>query len=201
MHTNEETRLTALIKAQTEIDEFTNDLKKNGLPQDWDAVVFSEWLGYMAHDIASDSACLRSRSPGSDTYSKIGIDSCAGYLASFWETHHLLSHVMGDYSKGVAAYFNHASEMLAQAVADNSPTPSPKAPSKVSADAVAEEAFQSAFAVLCEHADPDDEHDLGTYFDTVTDHNDDYLAEDLKASFKKAFIDAQAYVLNASSNK
>lgn len=114
MHTDSSTLLPALIEAKLGIDEFITQFNEEGLPQDWDAVAYAEWLSEMAHDIASDEACIQKRDKTG--YARMGIDSRAGYLASFWETHHQLAEILGDYSKGVKAYFEHAQKILGEAI-------------------------------------------------------------------------------------
>jgi hypothetical protein len=123
MHTDSASLLIALRKAHAEIKEFRAELAlapANELPDDWDAVVTQEWLAGMASDIACDSACLLAH--GGKSYAKLGIDSTAGFIASFWETHHLLFYTLKDYPKAVGIFFEHAEEILANAIDDNTPS-------------------------------------------------------------------------------
>lgn len=178
MHTNEETLLPALIKAHKEITEFRHELASvhsSELPSNYDAVVVSEWLAEMAHDVASDHACTKS----GNTITRHGIDSLAGFLASFWETHHLLGDVLGEYELGLRKYFDHAEEMLRKAIDDNTPTPASKPElTNEQKEDLAERATHALFATIQSELDPKAEHDLGGWsalhhserFDSVRFH-------------------------------
>lgn len=121
MHTEPTALLLALRKAHAEIKEYRAELAlvpDTELPEDWDAVVMQEWLGEMAHTIASDSACLTNLD---GSVVRFGIDSTAGFLASFWETHHMLAHALKDYPKAVRTFFGWAEDTLAKAIEDHTP--------------------------------------------------------------------------------
>lgn len=160
MHTNETTLLPALIKAHKEITDYRHELASvhaSELPENYDAVVISEWLGHLASEVASDHACTKS----GNTITRQGIDSIAGFLASFWETHHLLGDVLGEYELGLRKYFEHADQMLAKAIEDNSPTPSHPVLTEEQLSDLAEKATHSLFATIQSELDPKGEHDLG----------------------------------------
>jgi hypothetical protein len=187
MQTNDTTLLANLIKAHKEITEYRQELASvpaNELPSNYDCVVISEWLGFLAHDVASDSACLKS----GDTITRHGIDSLSGYLASYFDTHHILGEVMGKYELGVRKFFDHADAMLRKAIEDNRPTPpakphwedgkltvagyvavvmgqptkSPKvSPTSEQLEDLAERATHALFATIHNELDPKAEHDLG----------------------------------------
>ena len=112
--------LKTLRNALVQIDEARADLAKSPaheLPADYDAVVLAEWLGFLAHDVQSDAGCLPD---GKGGFARLGVDALSGFLASFWDTHHLLAQAM-PYPQAVRVYFDHASEMLAQAISDETP--------------------------------------------------------------------------------
>ncbi len=105
MHNQDETELHALTKVKAELDAYRIELANapaNDLPAEWDAVVMAEWTESLAVDIS-------------------GLTAEAGFLASFWHTHHLLAHTLGDYPKAVRIYFDHASEMLANSIEARTP--------------------------------------------------------------------------------
>jgi hypothetical protein len=159
MHTKETTLLPALIKAHKEVNDYRTELasvRASELPKNYDAVVISEWLGHLASEVASDHACTKS----GDTITEQGIDSVAGFLASFWETHHLLT-TFTSYEKAVRKYFDHADQMLAKAIEDASPTPSHPVLTEEQLSDLAEKATHSLFATIQSELDPKGEHDLG----------------------------------------
>lgn len=160
MHTNEETLLPALIKARKEITDYRTELasvREGNLPSNYDAVVISEWLAELAHDVASDHACITD----GNKITRYGIDSLAGFLASFWETHHLLA-TFTSYEKAVRKFFEHADEMLTKAIDDNTPTPpTPPALTSEQLNDLAEKATHALFATIQTELDPKAEHDLG----------------------------------------
>jgi hypothetical protein len=177
MHTDTATLLPALIKAHKEITDYRHELAgihSSELPKDYDAVVISEWLAELAHSVASDNACLRNRN-GSG-YVRQGIDSVAGYLASFWETHHLLAEVLGEYELGLRKFFEHAEEMLRREIDNNSPTP-PRKPTLTDKqkDDLAEKAANAFWLVLMDAVDAKNEHDLGGWASVSQGENSEHL--------------------------
>jgi hypothetical protein len=193
MHTNETTLLPALLKAHKEVSDYRRELASihaSELPENYDAVVLSEWLGHLASDVASDHACIKS----GNTITRHGIDSLAGFLASFWETHHLLAEVLGEYELGLRKYFDHAEEMLAKAIADNSPTP-PARPALTAdqLDALAHNATNALFLHIQNELDPKNEHGLGDW--CALNHENEF--DEIKAIACKVALDISRHTRNA----
>ena len=192
MHTNETTLLPALIKAHKEITEYRTELasvRDGNLPSNYDAVVIAEWLAEIAHDVASDHACITD----GNTITRYGIDSLAGFLASFWETHHLLA-TFTSYEKAVRKFFEHADEMLTKAISDHTETPPPRpALTTDQLDALANDATDTLFAHIQKELDPKNEHDLGGW--CSLNHEEEF--EEIKTIACKVALDISRHIRKA----